>query len=29
MTPQEILDIERDIVYTLKIIYDPEIPFNI
>ncbi|WP_294601195.1 iron-sulfur cluster assembly protein [uncultured Rikenella sp.] len=29
MTPQEILDIERDIVYTLKNIYDPEIPVNI
>ncbi|SUE33578.1 iron-sulfur cluster assembly protein [Rikenella microfusus] len=29
MTPQEILDIEKDIVYTLKNIYDPEIPVNI
>lgn len=29
MTPQEILRIERDIVNTLKNIYDPEIPVNI
>lgn len=29
MTPQEILDIEKDIVFTLKNIYDPEIPVNI
>lgn len=29
MTPQEILDIEKNIVYTLKNIYDPEIPVNI
>lgn len=29
MTPQQILDIEKDIVYTLKNIYDPEIPVNI
>lgn len=29
MTPKEILDIEKDIVYTLKNIYDPEIPVNI
>ena len=29
MTPQEILDIEKDIVYTLKNTYDPEIPVNI
>ena len=28
-TPQEILSIEQDIVYTLKNIYDPEIPVNI
>lgn len=28
-TPQEILKIEQDIVYTLKNIYDPEIPVNI
>ena len=29
MTPQEILRIERDVVNTLKNIYDPEIPVNI
>ena len=29
MTPQEILEIEKDIIYTLKNIYDPEIPVNI
>ncbi|MDR2936176.1 MAG: iron-sulfur cluster assembly protein [Rikenellaceae bacterium] len=29
MTPQEILDIEKDIVLVLKNIYDPEIPVNI
>jgi len=29
MTPQQILDIEKDIIYTLKNIYDPEIPVNI
>lgn len=29
MTPQEILTIEQDIVFTLKNIYDPEIPVNI
>lgn len=29
MTPQEILDIEKDIVLTIKNIYDPEIPVNI
>lgn len=28
-TPEEILRIERDIVLTLKNIYDPEIPVNI
>lgn len=28
-TPQEILRIEQDIVFTLKNIYDPEIPVNI
>lgn len=28
-TPEEILDIEQNIVYTLKNIYDPEIPVNI
>lgn len=28
-TPEEILRIEKDIVYTLKNIYDPEIPVNI
>ena len=28
-TPEEILRIEQDIVYTLKNIYDPEIPVNI
>lgn len=29
MTQQEILDVERDVVNTLKNIYDPEIPVNI
>ncbi|MCX4358799.1 MAG: iron-sulfur cluster assembly protein [Rikenellaceae bacterium] len=29
MTPEEILGIEKDIIYTLKNIYDPEIPVNI
>lgn len=29
MTPQEIIDIEHNIVLTLKNIYDPEIPVNI
>ena len=29
ITPEEILRIEQDIVYTLKNIYDPEIPVNI
>ncbi len=29
MTPEEILTIEKDIVYTLKNIFDPEIPVNI
>lgn len=29
MTPEEILQVERDIVLTLKNIYDPEIPVNI
>lgn len=29
MTPQEILEIEKNIVYTLKNVYDPEIPVNI
>lgn len=28
-TPEEILQIEQDIKYTLKNIYDPEIPVNI
>ena len=28
-TPQEILEIEKDIILTLKNIYDPEIPVNI
>lgn len=28
-TPQEILQIEKDIILTLKNIYDPEIPVNI
>lgn len=28
-TPEEILRIEKEIVYTLKNIYDPEIPVNI
>lgn len=29
MTPQEIQNIEQDIILTLKNIYDPEIPVNI
>lgn len=29
MTPQQILDIEKEIVLALKNIYDPEIPVNI
>ena len=29
MTPQEILEVEQDIVDTLKNIYDPEIPVNV
>ncbi len=29
VTPEEILRIEQDIIYTLKNIYDPEIPVNI
>ncbi len=29
ITPQEIIQIEKDIVLTLKNIYDPEIPVNI
>ena len=29
MTPQEVLQVEKDIVLTLKNIYDPEIPVNI
>mgnify|MGYP002513086924 CR=1 FL=1 len=29
MTPEEILEVEKDIVLTLKNIYDPEIPVNI
>lgn len=29
MTPQQILDIEKNIIYTLKNIFDPEIPVNI
>ena len=29
MTPQDILRIEKDIILTLKNIYDPEIPVNI
>lgn len=29
MTPQEILQIEQDIVLVLKNVYDPEIPVNI
>lgn len=29
MTPQEILEVEQNIVLTLKNIYDPEIPVNI
>ncbi len=29
MTPQEILNVEKDIILTLKNIYDPEIPVNI
>ena len=29
MTPEEILEVEKEIVATLKNIYDPEIPVNI
>ena len=29
MTPEEILQVEKDIVATLKNIYDPEIPVNV
>ncbi len=29
MTPQEILEVEQNIVATLKNIYDPEIPVNV
>lgn len=29
MTPNEILEVEKNIIYTLKNIYDPEIPVNI
>ena len=29
MTPQEILQVEKNIVLTLKNVYDPEIPVNI
>ena len=29
MTPQEILQVEKDIILTLKTVYDPEIPVNI
>ena len=29
MTPEEILQVEKDIILTLKNIYDPEIPVNI
>jgi FeS assembly SUF system protein len=29
MTPEEILEVEKDIVLTLKNIYDPDIPVNI
>lgn len=29
MTPEEILNVEKDIILTLKNIYDPEIPVNI
>ena len=29
MTPKEILKVEKEIVLTLKNIYDPEIPVNI
>lgn len=29
MTPAEILEVEKNIIYTLKNIYDPEIPVNI
>lgn len=29
MTPNEILEVEKSIIYTLKNIYDPEIPVNI
>lgn len=29
MTPSEIVEVEKNIIYTLKNIYDPEIPVNI
>ncbi len=29
MTPEEILQVEKDIVLTLKKVYDPEIPVNV
>jgi FeS assembly SUF system protein len=29
MTPEEILQVEKDIILTLKNVYDPEIPVNI
>ena len=29
MTPEEILKVEKEIVLTLKNIYDPEIPVNL
>lgn len=29
MTPNEILEVEKSIIYTLKNIYDPEMPVNI
>ncbi len=29
MTPEEILQVEKDIIATLKNVYDPEIPVNI
>ncbi len=29
MTPEEILQVEKDIILTLKTVYDPEIPVNI
>ena len=29
MSPDEILEVEKDIVATLKNIYDPEIPVNL